>query len=379
MLLRNAEVYGADFNPEKADLSIRGEKIAAVGHGLGREDQELDLEGYTVVPGFIDMHIHGCKGFDTCDGTREALSGMAGFLIEKGVTSFCPTTMTVAHEDIEHAVYNVEECMDHPPEGAAVQGVNMEGPYISLNRKGGQKGDFVRNPNWNEFYDLYKRTGDTIRIVDIAPETRGATEFIAKASKICRVSMAHTDANYEQATESFKAGITHVTHLFNAMPGLAHREPGAVGAVFDDNSVKAELICDGFHIHPAALRIAFRILGENRTVVISDSMRASGQPDGLYDLGGQAVCVKHGQARLADGTIAGSTTNLYEEFKNLIGFGIPFRQALKSVTINPAMEIGRDEAIGSIKEGKTADLVVLDDSLNIKMVMAKGKIYVNNF
>lgn len=378
MLLKNAEIYGADFNPEKADLSVRDGKIAAIGHGLGREDEEFDLTGCTVVPGFVDMHIHGCRGFDTCDGTREALSGMAEYLVTQGVTSFCPTTMTISHEDIEHAVYNVKDCMDHPPEGAAVQGVNMEGPYISLRRKGSQKGDFVRNPNWNEFYDLYKRTGDAIRIVDVAPECRGAAEFIAKASQICRVSMAHTEADYEQATASFKEGITHATHLFNAMPGLAHREPGAVGAVFDDGGVKAELICDGFHIHPAVLRIAFRLLGEDRAVVVSDSMRAAGQPDGLYDLGGQAVCVKNGQARLADGTIAGSTTNLYEEFKNLVRFGIPFRQALKAVTINPAAEIGRDGEIGSIQEGKSADLVVLDGSLNLKMVVAKGKIYGNN-
>lgn len=378
MLLKNAEIYGADFHPVRADLSVQGGKIAAIGQNLGREDEEFDLSGCTVIPGFVDMHIHGCRGFDTCDGTREAVSGMAEYLVTKGVTSFCPTTMTVSHEEIERAVYCVRECMDHPPEGAAVQGVNMEGPYISLKRKGSQKGDFVRNPNWNEFSDLCKRTGDAVRIVDIAPECRGATEFITKASQICRVSMAHTEADYDQATESFRTGITHVTHLFNAMPGLAHREPGAVGAVFDNNSVKAELICDGFHIHPAVLRIAFRLLGEDRAVVVSDSMRAAGQPDGLYDLGGQTVCVKHGQARIADGTIAGSTTNLYEEFKNLVGYGIPFREALKAATINPAIEIGREDAIGSIREGKSADLVVLDGELNLKLVVARGKIYVNN-
>ncbi|HEX3017795.1 MAG TPA: amidohydrolase family protein, partial [Caproicibacter sp.] len=206
----------------------------------------------------------------------------------------------------------------------------------------------------------------------------GAEDFIRHVSQYCRVSLAHTDADYEQAKASFDWGITHVTHLFNAMNGLNHRAPGAVGAVMDDERVRAEIICDGFHIHPAVLRTVFKELGEDRTVVISDSMRAAGLPDGVSELGGQTVYVKDGRARLADGTIAGSTTNLAQEVKNLISFGVPARQVIKSVTINPAKEIGADMEIGSIKTGKQADLVVMDNSFNIKLVIAKGKVSVNH-
>lgn len=250
----------------------------------------------------------------------------------------------------------------------------MEGPYISPDRLGTQKDKYIRRPDWSEFRRLYDGCGGIICLVDIAPEEEGAREFIENASGICRVSLAHSQANYDQAKESFRWGITHVTHLFNAMSGLNHRGPGVVGAVFDDDHVKAELICDGLHIHPAVLRRAFRILGEDRTVVVSDSMRAAGMPDGEYELGGQMVKVSDGRARLADGTIAGSTTNLLTEVKNLIRFEIPIRQAVKSATINPAIQIGAEDEIGSIAKGKQADLIVLDKDYNLLMTIARGKI-----
>lgn len=377
MLIRNAEVMNRDFELEKVDIAVENGVIAAVGHELSHTGETIDLEGMIVVPGFVDIHIHGCAGFDACDGTMEALSKISEQLVSQGITSFCPTTMTVASEEIEKALLNIKSCMENPPEGASIRGVNMEGPYISVRRKGGQKGDFVKTPDWKQFKRYFDLSGGIIKIVDIAPECDGADEFIAKASKLCRVSIAHTDADYEMAMASFKKGVSHVTHLFNAMPGFSHREPGTVGAVFDDADVMAELICDGFHIHPAALRIAFRILGEDRTIIVSDAMRAAGLPDGIYDLGGQAVSVKNGQARLADGTIAGSTTNIYEEVKNLISFGVPFKQVIKSATINPAKAIREDNKIGSIEKGKSADFVVLDHDFNLKAVILQSKIVKN--
>ena len=363
-----------DFELKYADISIDSVKIAAVGQGLAATGEIFDLTGLIVVPGFVDIHIHGCAGFDACDGTVEALSGMAAQLVTQGVTSFCPTTMTLASEEIEAALLNIKSCMENPPEGAAIRGINMEGPYISMRKKGGQKGEFVKKPDWEQFKRFFDLSGGIIKIVDLAPEGDGANEFIDKACQLCRVSLAHTDADYETATASFKKGVTHVTHLFNAMPGFTHREPGTVGAVFDDEHVAAELICDGFHIHPASLRIAFRILGEDRTIIVSDSMRAAGLPDGTYDLGGQQVTVVDGHARLADGTIAGSTTNIYEEIRNLRSYGVPFKQAIKSATINPAKAICEDDKIGSIETGKLADLVVLDKDYNIKAVIARGEI-----
>ena len=377
MLLKNAKIFTDDFQLVQADIFVEGGKIRETGTIEDDGSDTFDLTGCTVTPGFVDTHIHGCVGFDTCDGTREAIAGMAGYLAEHGVTSFCPTTMTVSTEEIDKALLNIKQCMEEPPEGALVRGVNMEGPYISVKKKGGQKGEYVRRPDWKQFKKFFDLSGGIIKVVDIAPECEGADEFIENASKLCKVSIAHTEATYEQATESFQKGISHATHLFNAMPGLNHRKPGSVGAVFDNDSVRAELICDGFHIHPAALRIAFRLLGEERSIIISDSMRATGQPDGDYDLGGQMVHVRNGEARLPDGTIAGSTTNLCTEVQNLIRFGVPVRQVIKSATINPAREIGIDNVTGSICAGKIADLNVFDSAWNLKLTIANGKVIKN--
>ena len=363
-----------DFELEKADIAVENGIITAVGQALAESGEAFDLEGLIIVPGFVDIHIHGCAGFDTSDATAQALSGMAARLISQGVTSFCPTTMTLASEEIEAVLLNIKSCMEQPPKGAVIRGVNMEGPYISVSKKGGQKGEFVKNPDWNQFKRFYDLSGASIKIVDIAPECDGADEFINKACQLCRVSIAHTEADYETASESFTKGVTQVTHLFNAMPGFSHREPGTVGAVFDSEHVMAELICDGFHVHPATLRIAFRILGEDRTIIVSDSMRAAGLPDGTYDLGGQQVNVIGGHARLADGTIAGSTTSIYEDVENLLSFGVPFKQVIKSATINPAKAICADEIIGSIEVGKLADFVVLDKDFKLKAVIAQGEI-----
>ena len=367
-----------DFELKIADIAVENGRIAAVGEGLASSGEAFDLKGFIIVPGFVDIHIHGCAGFDACDGTREALSGMAEHLLTQGVTSFCPTTMTLASEEIEAALQNIKSCMENPPKGAAIRGINMEGPYISMSKKGGQKGEFVKKPDWQQFKRFFDLSGGAIKIVDIAPECDKANEFIDNACQLCRVSIAHTDADYEAATASFKKGVTHVTHLFNAMPGFSHREPGTVGAVFDDERVMAELICDGFHIHPATLRVAFRILGEDRTIIVSDSMRAAGLPDGSYALGGQQVTVVGGHARLADGTIAGSTTNLYEEVINLLSFGVPFKQVIKSATINPAKAICEEDKIGSIEVGKLADLVVLDKDFKLKAVIKQGAVVNGN-
>ena len=376
MILKNAEIFDENFDLVKADVAVGNGKIERVGQNLEGADMH-DFSGYVITPGFVDIHIHGCVGADTCDGTREAVSKMAGHLITEGVTSFCPTTMTVPIGKIKKVLSVIKDCMENPPEGAAVCGANMEGPYISAQRCGAQKADNIRKPDWHEFKDLYEGCGGIIKLVDIAPECDENHEFSEHASRFCKVSIAHTMADYGQAAETFRHGVTHVTHLFNAMSGLQHRSPGVVGAVFDDSSVSAEVICDGFHINPAVLRIAFHQLGEDRTVIISDSMRAAGMPDGESELGGQKVFVKNSQARLADGTIAGSTTNIHQEIKNLISYGVPLRQVIKSATINPAREIGEANKIGSIKVGKQADLVVMDKEWNIVSVFKNGKLNKN--
>ena len=372
MLLIHANYLDEDFRLVQGDIEIEDGKILRVGKDLPRKEEDLAVDcagSYTVVPGFVDVHIHGCAGSDTCDATREALEAMAAFLLAHGVTSFCPTTMTTSRETIQAALLAAKDMMDHPmEEGARVVGVNMEGPFIAKERKGAQKEEDILPPDFPLFQRFYEESGGIVRLVDVAPEQPGGLDFVEKASQLCTVSIAHTTADYDQAKAAFDKGVTHATHLFNAMSGLHHRKPGVVGAVFDDSRVRGELICDGFHIHPAVLRAAFRLLGD-RALIVSDSMRANGMPEGeAFDLGGQMVTVHQGKALLPDGTIAGSVTNLHQEIKNLVSFGVPFEQAVKAATLIPARAIGLDGEIGSIAPGKRADLVVLDENLDIAAV-----------
>lgn len=372
MLLIYAKYLDEDFRLVQGDIEIEDGKILRVGKDLPRKEEDLAVDcagSYTVVPGFVDVHIHGCAGADTCDATREALEAMAAFLLAHGVTSFCPTTMTTSRETIQAALLAAKDMMDHPMEGGArVVGVNMEGPFIAKERKGAQKEEDILPPDFPLFQRFYEESGGIVRLVDVAPEQPGGLDFVEKASQLCTVSIAHTTADYDQAKAAFDKGVTHATHLFNAMSGLHHRKPGVVGAVFDDSRVRGELICDGFHIHPAVLRAAFRLLGD-RALIVSDSMRANGMPEGeAFDLGGQMVTVHQGKALLPDGTIAGSVTNLHQEIKNLVSFGVPFEQAVKAATLVPARAIGLDGEIGSIAPGKRADLVVLDENLDIAAV-----------
>lgn len=378
MILKNATVFNGDFEKVRADVAIEGERISKIGD-LSGED-ELDLTDMTVMPGLIDIHIHGCGGADAGDATPEALETMSQTLVKNGITSFCPASMTLSFEELTKIFANIDE-MKNKVGGAYIHGANMEGPYIAMSKKGAQNPLYVRNPDKEEFKRLFDGCNGSIKVVDIAPECDGGDEFIKEIQPICPVSIAHTDAGYDEAVHAIELGVRHITHLFNAQSGLHHRKPGVVGAAFDvgkEKGVRAELICDGFHIHPATLRIAFRAMGEDGTVIISDSMKAAGCPDGDYDLGGQPVYVRDGKALLADGTIAASTSNVYKELKNVISFGIPEKQAVKSATINPAKAIRADKETGSIEEGKLADILVVDKDYNIKLVIVKGKIKVNN-
>ena len=379
MLLKNANIYDENFDVVRKNITVEGQRIAAIDDRTDG-DTVLDLTGYTILPGLIDMHIHGCAGYDTGEATPEALEAMSRCLVNRGVTSFCPTSMTLSFEELQGIFRNVAACRD-TVSGAYIHGINMEGPYIAMSKKGAQNGAYVRNPDKEEFKRLFEECGGLIKVVDIAPECDGAEEFVREIQPICPVSIAHTAADYDQACAGIEWGIRHVTHLYNAQSGLTHRSPGVVGAVFDNaqkKGVRGELICDGFHIHPAALRIAFYQLGEDNSVIVSDSMCAAGHLDGEYDLGGQTVYVRDGKVLLADGTIAASTSNVYEELKNVISFGIPLKQAVKSATINPARAIRVDNETGSIKEGKLADLLILDDEYNIKLVIVRGEIKVDN-
>lgn len=367
MIIKNAVVYDGSFSPVEADIEIENGIIKA----LNKTNKDgLDFSGCVILPGFIDIHIHGCNMADATDGKSDSASNMSKWLAQNGITSFCPSTMTLPVDTLKKCFGYAAETMGNE-EGAYIHGINMEGPFIAPEKKGAQDAAHILEPSIEVFEELNSIC--PIKLVDIAPEQNGAEEFISKVKDICTVSAAHTTANYEQGKKAISLGVTHATHLYNAMNGLTSREAGMVGAVLDSDGVTAELICDGIHICPATLRITFKILGEDRTVVISDAMMAAGLDEGEYTLGGQRV-IKTDAARLADGTLAGSATNLFEEFQNLLSFGIPVRQAIKSVTINPAKAIGVDKNTGSIEVGKNADLLILSEDLkDIKAVFIKGK------
>ena len=252
MFLINANVLDDKFCLRKADIEIEDGKIVRLEDSLPYKEEDLvvDCTGYTIVPGFVDVHVHGGAGADSSDGDAEGLRNMAKFLLTKGVTSFCPTTMTVSDAEILKALETIRSCMNDK-EGAKIVGVNLEGPFISPKKKGAQGDEFIQAPDYDVFKKYYDSCGGIIKLVDIAPECDVRGDFVEKASKLCTVSIAHTATDYDGAVDAFKKGVTHATHLYNAMSGLAHRAPGVVGAVFDNENVCGELICDGIHIHPA--------------------------------------------------------------------------------------------------------------------------------
>lgn len=368
MIFINAKLLDHDFVLRQADIEINEERIVRLADKLSYTESDLvvDCAGYTIVPGFVDVHVHGGAGADTCDADREGLRAMAKFLLTKGVTSFCPTTMTVSDEEIRKSLACVQSCMADT-DGARIVGVNFEGPFISAAKKGAQGETFIKKPDFDLFKSYFDDYGGIIKLLDVAPECDESGEFIERASKLCTVSVAHTAMDFDGAKKAFESGATHVTHLFNAMYGLSHRDPGVVGAVFDTDTVCGELICDGIHIHPAVVRTVFKLMG-GRVCVVSDAMRLSGMDEGEGMLGVNLVTVKNGRATLPDGTIAGSVTNLHEELKNLVSWGIPFEDAVRAMTLTPAKQIGMEKEIGSLKVGKRADMVILDENLEIVAV-----------
>lgn len=333
----------------------------------------VDLQGKKVIPGLIDVHIHGAVGADFSDGDLEGLTRMGQYLLKEGITSFAPASMTLPYDVLKKAFSAGRDYADNTPaNGARLMGIHMEGPYFSEKKKGAQNGDYLKNPDFEGFKALYEGCQGLVKIVDVAPELPGAAEFVEQAKALCTVSIAHTDSDYEHAKAAVEAGVTHLTHLFNAMPGINHRSPGVIPAVAENKAVRAELICDGIHIHPASVRLAFQLFGGDRMILISDALRCCGMPNGQYELGGQTVYLEGGVGRLADGTIAGAVTNLFEGMRRCISFGIQETDAIRAATINPAKAIGADDEIGSIATSKNADFIVCTSDYSEKQVFKSG-------
>ena len=336
-------------------------------------DETYDASGCWVIPGLTDVHFHGCKGHDFSDGDAEGLAVMAEYELSRGVTQICPAGMTLLEEDLLKVCRNAAEHRRSGKGGAELVGVHLEGPFLSYAKRGAQNGAWLHAPDVDMFHRLVDAAEGLVKIVSLAPEEPGAMDFVRAVKDEVTVSLAHTTANYDIASEALALGARHVTHLFNAMPAFAHRDPGVVGAALDDEKTRVELICDGIHIHPGMVRAVFKMVGKDRVVLISDTMRAAGMPDGDYTLGGQAVKVTGKLAALEDGTIAGSATDLMGCLKTAVSFGIPLADAVTAAAVNSAKAIGVYDRFGSFDCGKVANAVVLDADLNVKDVFFRGQ------
>ncbi len=376
MIIKNAAVFQEDGSFRIEDIFILNDRIVNSKdyYNASSKDEVLDAQGMYAIPGLTDIHFHGCFGHDFCEGTEKAFDAITAYEASQGITTLCPATMTLPEETLAEIVRNFS---DYPNDkGAIFCGINLEGPFLSVKKKGAQREDYLRKPDVSMFLRLQELSGNRIKLVSIAPEEEGALDFIAALKTKVVVSVAHTTINYEKAIEAFERGARHVTHLFNAMPPFLHRDPGVIGAAFDTPDCRVELICDGVHIHSSVIRAVFQMFGRDRVVMISDSMMATGIEDGIYTLGEQDVRVEGKVARLTtDGTIACSVTNLMDCLRyTVLEAGIPLETAVYAAAVNPAKVIGIDKDYGSIAVGKVANIVLLDKKLNTSAVILKGNV-----
>ena len=374
MFYKNARIFTSDFQFHMGAFEVKDGLFGEILPENVPADA-IDLNGATVIPGLVEVHSHGNSGADFSDGDYEGLKAMAKFYAQCGATSFAPASMTLPYDVLSKAFGNAKKLRDEAPEGhARIMGIQMEGPFFSYKKRGAQNADYLQEPDFEGFKKLYDEADGLLTIVDIAPELPGAVEFVAKAKDLCTVSIAHTDCTYEDARAAVDAGITHLTHLYNAMPAIHHRTPGAIPAGVENEKVQAEIICDGFHIHPAAVRLAFAMF-KNRMILVSDSGRCTGQPEGYqFDLGGQMAELRGGVAKLVGTeTIACSASDMWKCLKNTISWDVPEEEAVRAASYNPAKALGAHDKIGSIETGKYADFIITDAAYETKRVFIGGK------
>lgn len=373
MLIKNCNIIYLD-KIEKGSVLIENGKIKEINPSNVNDTEVIDAEGLYLSPGFIDVHIHGAGGCDTMDGTVESINTIAKTIVEHGTTSFTPTTMTVAAEDIRKSMKVIKKLKEEGTEGANVLGAHLEGPFISPKAIGAQNPNFLLAPSVKNYNKIVGDYGDAVVSITMAPEVEGAKELIKYLSDNgVTVSMGHTKATYDEAIEGIKCGACHSTHLYNAMTPFTHREPGVVGATFDTD-ITTETISDGIHISYPALRTAYKQKGTDKVLLVSDAMEACGMPDGQYSLGGQDVIVKNGAARLLDGTLAGSVLTLDKAVKNIYSnSNYPLNEVVRMATYNGAKHCHVEDHKGLIKEGYDADLILFNEDIEIQKVFVKGK------
>ena len=372
MRLTGAQV----FHPRKG--FVLGEVCA--GNGVLTEqsgDKAVDLAGCYVIPGLIDLHFHGCVGEDFSDATPDGLQKIADYQLSRGITGICPAGMTLGEDTLTAICENAAAHIEGNKPGAELLGLHLEGPFISMAKKGAQNGDFVHDPDGDMLERLQKAAKGHVKLVTLAPEGPGAIDFIRKANELgVRVSLGHTTADYDTATAAYNAGARQATHLFNAMPSFTHREPGVIGAAADHEEVMAELICDGVHVHASAVRAMFRLFGPKRMILISDALRAAGLGDGAYPCGGQYIEVHGARATILGHpeTLAGSVSDLMGCVKKATEFGVSLWAAVTAASVNPAKALGVYDRLGSLDAGKDANFAVLNTDYTLKAVVFHGQV-----
>ncbi|MBU8880360.1 N-acetylglucosamine-6-phosphate deacetylase [Bacillus sp. FJAT-29790] len=383
ILLKGMQIYSEEMKIESGYVKIINQKIVEFG-SIENLDLKEEFEIVEVpsnckaIPGFIDVHIHGVAGADVMDATEEALETMANALPGEGTTSFLATTMTQSSTAIEEALENAGNyiCSQQTPGKAEIIGIHLEGPFVNQKRAGAQPMNYIIDPNLENFIKWNRLAKENIKLVTLAPELPGGLEMVKylKANGII-ASIGHSDATYEEVVDSISAGSNHTTHLFNQMRGLHHREPGVVGAAFLCDELKTEIIADGVHVRPEMVKLAYKQKGKEGIILITDAMRAKGLKDGNYDLGGQDVTVKDGKAILRDGTLAGSILKFGHAVKNILTFtGCSLEDAIEMASVNPAKQLNIIDRKGSIAVGKDADIVILDENLDVLMTFCRGKL-----
>ena len=366
MIIKNGTVFLDNKSFAKKDLYIENGRITAT---LSEDTDEeiINAEGLFVLPGLVDIHSHGAVGHDFSDGNMDGLKKILSYEYSHGITSYCPTSMTIEKDELRRIFHEMGSWRDE--KGLShVAGINMEGPFLDVSKKGAHREECILPPDVDFFRECNHACGNLIRLVTLAPNIDGAIEFIEELKDEVVISLGHSAADYDTTKKALEAGANHVTHLYNAMNPLGHRAPGLIGAASEDENCMAELISDGIHVHASMVRAAFKLF-PGRIILISDSMRAAGMPDGTYDLGGQQVTVNGKLATLSDGTIAGSATNVFDCMRTAVSFGIPLEEAIAAATMNPAKSIGIYQEVGSLTPGKRADIILTDKDLNLIRVI----------